>query len=196
MIKVITPEFNLPLEVAAIENCHLVGKPKVFLAGTIDDGNSTDWQSKVIWQMKYKHHCPDPDADESIGDIVVFNPRRDDWDDSWGVEQVEEQIKWEQTHLDEADLIVMCLSDDSKSPISLFELGLYGPQGKMVVFCTDKFYRFTNVRLTCEKYGIPLIQSTNEKDICNEIERIYNEMSMIKEMNKLRVDKYKHQQKI
>lgn len=180
MIKVIDPSYSKDLENLALENLNFQDKPKVFLAGTIDNGESDDWQSNLIWQMKNKHHCPDPDADESIGDIVVFNPRRNDWKQNVSEADVEEQIKWEQQHLDEADLIIMNFADDSKSPITLLELGLYGPEGKTIVFCTDKFYRFTNIKLTCDKYMIPLIQSTNEKDICNEIERIYNELNLMK----------------
>lgn len=181
MIKVIDPSYSKDLENLALENLNFQDKLKVFLAGTIDNGESDDWQSNLIWQMKNKHHSPDPDADESIGDIVVFNPRRNDWNsNASSISDVEEQIKWEQQHLDEADLIIMNFADNSKSPITLLELGLYGPEGKTIVFCTDKFYRFTNVKLTCDKYMIPLIQSTNEKDICNEIERIYNELNLMK----------------
>ena len=82
---------------------------------------------------------------------------------------LEYQIKWEQEHLDNANLIVMVLSDNSKSPISLLELGLYATSKKILVFCTDKFYRFDNVRLTCEKYDIPLFTNTNVNYIFNKI---------------------------
>lgn len=175
MIKVIDPTYSADLEKKAFDNLKLHDKFKVFLAGTIDNGESDNWQGELIWQMKYRHHGPNPDADESIGDIVVFNPRRSDWKSDATVEDVENQIKWEQEHLDNADLIIMYLADGSKSPISLLELGLYGKEGNVIVFCTDKFYRFTNVRLTCEKYMIPLIQTTDPKKICDKIETIYRE---------------------
>ena len=70
----------------------------------------------------------------------------------------------------------MYLADNSKSPISLLELGLYGPEGKMIVFCTENFYRSTNIKLTCQKYLIPLIQSTDINNVVKEIEKIYNEI--------------------
>ena len=70
----------------------------------------------------------------------------------------------------------MYLKDNSKSPISLLELGLYGPQGKMIVFCTDKFYRFNNVKCTCKKYGIDLLETNNLDDVANKINQIYNEI--------------------
>ena len=40
---------------------------------------------------------------------------------------------------------------------------------KLIVFCTPKFYRFDNVRLTCEKYHIPLVQDLHPLIIANKI---------------------------
>ena len=74
----------------------------------------------------------------------------------------------------------MYLADNSKSPISLLELGLYGPQGKMLVCCSNKFYRYNNVKCTCEKYNIDLFESTDLKEISEEIALLYNEISNIK----------------
>lgn len=160
---------------------------KIFLAGTIDNGESEDWQSKLIWKLALYTCSNDNEIDlgsgydfslgaEDNNDIIVFNPRRDNWNKSFTEKQLEEQIKWEQDHLDEADLIIMYLADNSKSPISLLELGLYGPDGKMIVFCTENFYRATNVKLTCWKYLIPLIQSTDINNAAKEIEKIYNDI--------------------
>lgn len=162
-------------------------KFKIFLAGTIDDGRSEKWQNKLLSDMTFYHLTKDSEEDLGTGcdfslgsdreqDIVVFNPRRDDWDDSWEDEKIEEQIRWEQEKMDEADIIVMVLIDDSKSPISLLELGIYGPQGKLFVFCTDKFYRFLNVKLTCEKYWIDLYQTTDTKEVVKEIDRVLDEL--------------------
>ena len=115
----------------------------VFLAGTIDNGDSFNWQEGII------NRCQDLD-------IVFYNPRRKKWPSVTVTSQIEYQIKWEQEHLDNADLIIMCLLDNSRSPISLLELGLYAQSGKIIVFCNPEFYRYDNVRLTCEKYNIPL----------------------------------------
>ena len=92
------------------------------------------------------------------------------------MEDIAEQILWEEEKMDEADLILMVIQDDSKSPVSLMELGLYGPSGKMIVFCTDKFYRYTNVRMTCEKYLIPLVNSTYVDDILPEVYKALKDM--------------------
>ena len=130
----------------------------VFLAGTIDNGNSLNWQDKVIIELI------------NLGvSCEVFNPRREHWNPNPTKEDMEKQIKWEQDHLDSADVIVMVLLDDSKSPISLLEMGLYAKSKKLIVFCTPKFYRFDNVRLTCEKYNIELVQDLHPLIIANKI---------------------------
>jgi len=160
---------------------------KIFLAGTIDNGESYDWQQALIWKLALYTCTPDNEEDlgsgydfslgaEDDNDIIIFNPRRANWSPNATDEDVVKQIEWEQEHLDQADLIVMYLADNSKSPISLLELGLYGPQGKMLVCCTNKFYRYNNVKCTCDKYMIDLYESNDIKDIVDEIALIYNEI--------------------
>ena len=137
----------------------------IFLAGTIDNGESYDWQNDIIKTFeKLEKELP--------VELIIYNPRRSEWDKNASKKMLEEQIRWEQNHLDKADWIIMVLSDDSKSPISLLELGLYASSEKLIVFCTDKFYRYDNVRLTCEQYLIPLINSTNISDIIEEIKNV------------------------
>ena len=174
MIKVITPTIDSELEQQILSNNK--HKLTIFLAGTIDNGDSENWQDKLIWHMKNYHQSVNYDSDESIGDIIVFNPRRENWNSNATIEEHQQQIKWEQDHLDNADLIIMYLADNSKSPISLLELGLYGPDGKMIVFCTPNFYRYTNVKMTCDKYNIPIVTSLNIDEICSQISEIYEEI--------------------
>lgn len=50
----------------------------------------------------------------------------------------------------------------SKSPITLLELGLFAKSGKLYVVCTEGFYRYDNVRITCAKYGVPVYASLTE----------------------------------
>lgn len=120
------------------------GSKSVFLAGTIDNGDSTNWQEELIEKCKNLN-------------VVFYNPRKKEWPTN--TLTVQDQIKWEQEHLDRADIIIMFLLDNSKSPISLLELGLYAQSGKIFVFCNPAFYRWENVRLTCDKYNIPLLRT-------------------------------------
>ena len=149
---IITPEtiFN--------KGANKLNAKSVFLAGTIDNGDSLNWQDKVIIELI------------NLGiECEVFNPHREHWNPKPTKEDMEKQIKWEQNHLDSADIIAMVLLDDSKSPISLLEMGLYAKSKKLIVFCTPEFYRYDNVRLTCEKYKIPLYTDLHPTIIANKI---------------------------
>lgn len=150
---IITPE-----EVVNKE-ANKINTKSVFLAGTIDNGNSLNWQDKTIIEL----------INLGVKDLEVYNPRREHWNPNPSKEDMEYQIKWEQDHLDKADVIAMVLLDDSKSPISLLEIGLYAKTGKLIVFCTPNFYRWDNVRLTCEKYHIELVQDIHPTIIANKI---------------------------
>lgn len=149
-------------------------KKSMFLAGTIDMGNSHDWQADVSEAFK-------------LMKVTLFNPRRDGWDSSWTQDlnspQFNQQVNWELDALDKADIIAMYFGDGSKSPISLLELGLYASHKtgmfgdedtKVVVYCND-FYRKGNVDIVCQRYGIPVF--TNEETWINELKRRINKIT-------------------
>ena len=133
---------------------------KIFLAGTIDNGDSEDWQTKIC---KLIEECT-----TNSKPIAVYNPRRDDWPEDDQTKLIEEQIKWELEHMDKADLILMNICGDSKSPITLLELGIHSKENKLIVFCPDNFYRFDNVKVTCERYGVPLISTKKIEDFVKD----------------------------
>lgn len=83
----------------------------IFLAGTIDDGKSEDWQSKLIEEL-------------SDHEITILNPRRNNWGDL-SDNELRKQITWELDHLEKADIIFMYIIGTSKSPISLLEMGIH-----------------------------------------------------------------------
>ena len=120
---------------------------KVFLAGTIDMGRSSDWQAALVARFR----------DSIGGRWLFFNPRRREFHASPA--EMEYQVAWELAHLEAADLIVMNLLGDSRSPISLLEMGLYARSGKLFVACSPDYYRYDNVRITCRRYGVPLYDS-------------------------------------
>jgi hypothetical protein len=121
----------------------------IFLAGTIDMGNSIDWQEQVT------HFIEDF---TELHDVTIYNPRRDDWDSSWKQTiddpQFNHQVTWELTCLEKADLVVMYFGSNSKSPISLLELGLF--KHKVLCYCPDDFYRKGNVDMVGDRYGFPI----------------------------------------
>lgn len=125
----------------------------IFLAGSIEMGAAEDWQSKIV---KACEQLP----------VTFFNPRREEWDSSWEQRienpQFYQQVNWEMNALDKADLIVMYFVPDTKSPISLLELGLYAQSGKIVVCCPDGFWRKGNVEAVCEKFDIPMLEKIED----------------------------------
>lgn len=125
------------------------GYMKIFLAGTIDMGNSFNWQREVVRYLESKD-----------GRYIIFNPRRDEFRNT--PEEMEYQVNWELEHLEQADLIVMNLLGTSKSPISLLEMGIHIRSSKLRVACPKDYYRYDNVRITCQKYGVPLYESLEE----------------------------------
>lgn len=128
---------------------------KIFLAGSIEMGKAEDWQKKVVKELT---NYP----------IQFLNPRRDDWDSSWEQtienKQFNEQVTWELNALEEAHFIVMYFDPETKSPISLLELGIYSKcdPKKMIVLCPDGFWRKGNVDIVCEKYGVKQVENFEE----------------------------------
>lgn len=124
----------------------------VFLGGTIDCGNSENWQHKLIKELEFvKTEHP----------LCIYNPRREEWPSSEDHDNIDKQINWELYHLERADIIVMNILGNSKSPISLMEIGLFAKENKLLVFCPKEFYRYDNVRIVCNKYNIPLFETND-----------------------------------
>jgi len=125
----------------------------VFLAGSIELGSAGNWQT--IAEQGLSH----------IG-IVIFNPRRDNWDASWKQDkdnpQFRKQVEWELNAMEQADVIAMYLEPGTKSPVSMLEIGLHAHSGKMIVCCPDGFWRKGNVDIVCERYGIEQVQTLND----------------------------------
>jgi len=119
----------------------------VFLAGSIEMGAAENWQD-VVGEYFHQYNWN------------VLNPRRDDWDSSWKQTfedaQFYQQVNWELNALEQADLIIMYFDPNTKSPISLLELGLFARSGKIKVICPDGFWRKGNVSVVCDYYNIPL----------------------------------------
>jgi nucleoside 2-deoxyribosyltransferase len=137
------------------------GRKKIFLAGSIEMGVAIEWQK--IFEEELKNE-----------DVIILNPRRLDWDSTW--EQTMdnplfvEQVDWELSSLDDSDIIVMFIDPNTKSPITLIELGLHVKSGKLVVCCPEGFWKKGNVDITCNKYGAKNVQSIEE--LLKEVKKI------------------------
>lgn len=132
----------------------------IFLGGIIDNGDSFNHQDALISELK---------KSETAHPLCIYNPRRAEWSSSDDHTEIDKQIKWELTHLERADLIVMNILASSKSPISLMEIGLFARENKLLVFCPKDFYRYDNVRVVCGSYGIPLFETNDVTFIKNRV---------------------------
>ena len=126
---------------------------KIFLGGSIDMGKSENWQARIEKQL-------------SNYNVVVLNPRREDWNSEWKPistnKNFRKQVEWELSALEASDIIVMYFAPGSQSPISLLEFGLYAKTDKLIVLCPDGFRRKGNVEIVSEKYNVPTVNTFNE----------------------------------
>lgn len=131
------------------------GKTSLFLAGTIEMGMAEDWQRRISAALSHM-------------DVLVLNPRRDHWNAAW--EQsidnppFREQVEWELDALDAADMIVMYFVPETKSPITLMELGVHAAKNpeKVVVCCPKGFWRKGNVDILCKRYGVLQLETIDD----------------------------------
>jgi hypothetical protein len=120
----------------------------VFLAGSIEMGLAEPWQAAL---------------EQALADlpVVILNPRRDDWDSAWEQSianpNFRQQVEWELEAQERAALIAMYFAPDTKSPVTLLELGLFARSGKLVVCCPVGFWRRGNVEVVCARYGVPMV---------------------------------------
>lgn len=150
----------------------------VFLAGSIEMGQAEDWQTKLSESLS-----------DLSDDLVLMNPRRKEWDSSW-IQSIsntnfKEQVDWEMDHLESCSLAAFYFDPQTKSPVTMLELGLTVGQGDVpvVVCCPEGFWRKGNVEILCYRFQIPLLSSLDElskyirKEFNEEIQMCLNEIS-------------------
>jgi len=97
---------------------------------------------------------------------TIYNPRRDNWDSSWEQsitnDPFYEQVRWELQAMEDADIIGMYFDPNTKSPITLVELGLYAKSGKLIVCCPEGFYRKGNVDIVCQQFSVRTCDTKTE----------------------------------
>jgi hypothetical protein len=132
----------------------------IFLAGSIEMGAAVNWQDEIT----------DTIAKNVEQSVNIYNPRREEWDSSWEQDinnpQFYEQVTWELSALEHANIIALYLDPNTKSPISLLELGIHindkdriSGRSKLVVCCPEGFWRKGNVDVTCQRFGVQCFSS-------------------------------------
>lgn len=130
-----------PINVGPYQEC-------VFLAGSIEQGTAENWQDKVAARLDAEGYN-------------VFNPRRKEWDATWEQRysniQFRDQVIWEQNALERADVVIFYFDKNTKSPITLLELGqVLAARKNCVVYCDPEFWRYGNIEVMCHLYGVRL----------------------------------------
>ena len=136
------------IEIKAPNSYSEIKLPKIFLAGSIEMGVAEKWQDKVTSALSHL-------------DVCILNPRRDDWHSSW-VQSIDnpqfyEQVTWELDGLIEADFTIFYFDPNTKSPITLMELGIVTGYSNVIVCCPEGFWRKGNVDIVCDRFNIATV---------------------------------------
>ena len=138
-----------------------IDNPKIiFLAGSIEMGSAENWQKEVIDTLSMSGFNKD--------NTIILNPRRKDWNSDW--EQTisnsyfKEQVDWELTGIHDASIVLFYFDPNTKSPITLMELGTMftANKNKAIVCCPDGYWRKGNVEVFCEWNSIALYHTKEE----------------------------------
>ncbi|KAK1919673.1 hypothetical protein P3342_001966 [Pyrenophora teres f. teres] len=125
-------------------------KFSVFTAGSIEMGKAVHWQKQMVTML-------------SDLPITVCNPRKGKWNPAVTPEAkhqaFREQVEWELGALEQVDVIVFFFDTRTRSPVSLLELGLWAASDKVIVCCGPRYWRQGNVKITCERYDVPMVES-------------------------------------
>jgi hypothetical protein len=112
--------------------------------------------------------------------ITVCNPRKGSWDQSITQQAKDEffkqQVVWELDALEQADVICFFFDTETKSPVSLLELGLWTASDKVVVCCGEAYWKSGNVHLTCDRYGVKCVETFAE--LVPEVEKMLKAKGM------------------
>lgn len=142
--------------------------PTIFLGGSIEMGKAIDWQSKVANDLEQFN-------------VTLLNPRRKDWDSSWKQDPdfapFKEQVTWELNAIKMCDIVIINFCSGTMSPISLLELGIVlssaGALYRPFVCCPKDFYRYGNVKITCDMYNVKVYD--NLDDLISELKTYLHE---------------------
>lgn len=117
----------------------------IFLAGSNEMGAATEWRDNLVSELKEY-------------DVTIFNPRQDNWDPDIKQTIIDSRfnkhVNWELDALDKASLIVFYFDPNTKSPVTLLELGLFANKGNVIVCCPDMFWQKGIAEIVCKRHSI------------------------------------------
>ncbi len=143
---------------------------KVYLGGTMDFGSSeNDWQQKFIDGLV---KLTDPLRGLLMirgASWIIFNPHvpaTQNLAPTLDNPEFVQTMQWRMQMMDLADFVFINLMNKSVSPVPVLEFGSLVTSGKLVVRCGEQYQIYSQIRMYCEKYNIPLLTGkTSVKDI-------------------------------
>lgn len=143
---------------------------KLYLGGTMDFSSSNnDWQQKFIEGLA---KLTDPLKGLLMYKNVswiIFNPHvlpTTNLAPSLDNPEFVQTMQWRIQMMDLADVVFLNIMNKSTSPIPVLEFGTMTTSGKLVVRCGENYQIYSQIRLYCEKYQIPLLTGkTSVKDV-------------------------------
>ena len=133
-LKVFNPSHKIPFE--------QLNMPKIFLAGDIDKNNN--WREKIEIALR-----------NTTNPVAIFNPQLPSGDHPKSNENLINQINWELTAQERADMVLFNFYDKNKTPASMVELGLF--VNKAFIICSNDYYNKTFIDVIAKRYGLSVV---------------------------------------
>ena len=143
---------------------------KLYLAGTMDFGSANnDWQQKFIdGLVKLTDPLKGLLMYKNVS-WIIFNPHVPPQNNiAMNLDNPEfvSIMQWRMQMMDVADVVFVNIMNKSTSPIPVLEFGSLLSSGKLVVRCGEMHQIYSQIRLYCEKYQVPLLTGkTSVKDV-------------------------------
>lgn len=137
--------------------------PKIFLAGSIDNA-IIHWRELIIEYIRSSWF----DEKEINDNITIYSPRRED---VWTTDMENEQAAWDIAMMNTADYIILHLTGNTISPVSLMELGIFMTTPKLYFSVNDDYIRKNIAELYFSCYGY----NKKSKSLQDSIDRIKND---------------------
>ena len=143
---------------------------KLYLGGTMDFGSvENDWQTKFQNGLL---SLTDPIKGLLMirgTNWIIFNPHvppTQPLAPTLDNPEFVQTMQWRMQMMDMADIVFINIMNKSVSPSPILEFGSLLTSGKLVVRCGEQHQIYSQIRLYCEKYSVPLLTGkTSVKDV-------------------------------
>lgn len=143
---------------------------KIYLAGTMDFGSAEN-----NWQQKFEEglvKLTDPLKGLLLIknlNFIIFDPHvppQNGMGPTLDNPEFVKTMQWRMTCMDLSDFTFINIMNKSVSPVPILEFGTMVNSGKLVVRCGENNQCYSQIRMYCEKYQVPLLTGkTSVKDV-------------------------------